>query len=429
MRDLKQLYKYFKKTLFVGLLLMGIAPVFAQQDTTLFYKVEGKIVDSKSGSPVVYASIIILGTNTGTIANMEGEFVFKILTENIGDSIVISSIGYKNKVFSSMQFRSEGHRIQLESAAISLAEVNIRPGNAREILIAAMDNIRDNYSSNPYMVTAFYRESIQRKRKYVAVSEAVLDAYKSPYTGFERDRVKILKARKSSDFQMKDTLALKLQGGPYSMFRLDFVKNPGELLEREILPDYEFKIEGQVIVDNKLAYVISFEQSPEITVPLYEGKFYIEADKLAFLGAEFQINEDLIHKAHEYMVKQKPQGVDVEIKKASYKVSYRFFGGNWHLSYVRAELSMFMRWKKKHFRATYTTTAEMAITDMDTLNITKFKNQNTLGIRDVLIEQVGNFEDPDFWGQYNIIRPEESIQSAIKKMGRKLRRKNKSGSE
>ena len=426
---MKQLHSYFKGFFLSALLLIGIVHVYAQQDTTLFYQLEGKIVDSKSGQPVVYANIIILGTNTGTIANMEGEFVLKIPRENSQDSIVISSIGYKNKIFSAMQFRTENHLIKLKSVTISLAEINIRTGDAREILIAALDNIRDNYSTKPYMVTAFYRESIQRRRKYVAVSEAVLDAYKPAYSGFERDRIKILKARKSSDFQMKDTLALKLQGGPYSMFRLDFVKHPDELLEREVLQYYKFEIDGQVIIDNRLAYVISFEQLPQIMVPLYEGKFYIEVDKLAFLGAEFQINENLIHKANEYMVKQKPPGVEVAINKANYKVSYRFFGGNWHLNYVRTELALFIKWKKKHFRARYTTTAEMVVTDMDTLNITKFKNQNTLGIRDVLIEQVGNFEDSEFWGEYNIIRPEESIQSAIKKMGRKLRRKNKSVSE
>jgi hypothetical protein len=35
---------------------------------------------------------------------------------------------------------------------------------------------------------------------------------------------------------------------------------------------------------------------------------------------------------------------------------------------------------------------------------------------------VGDFEDPGFWGEYNIIRPEESIEEATQKLARKLKR-------
>ena len=38
-----------------------------------------------------------------------------------------------------------------------------------------------------------------------------------------------------------------------------------------------------------------------------------------------------------------------------------------------------------------------------------------------LLQAVG-FSDPDFWGQYNIIEPEKSIESAIRKIQRQLRR-------
>lgn len=68
------------------------------------------------------------------------------------------------------------------------------------------------------------------------INEAVLDTYKASYTNpFDKDRIKILKARKSTDFHKKDTLVLKFMGEPSSIFQLDFVKTPAELLEREIL--------------------------------------------------------------------------------------------------------------------------------------------------------------------------------------------------
>jgi len=414
----------FYYTLFSILILVGSSTSRAQQDSSLFYQVEGRIVDKKTGKPVVFADIIISGTNIGTVANIAGEFTLKIpWTDTVG-SVIISSIGYHNKVISIGRLKTANNLIKLDPAIIALAEIYIHPNDARDLMISALNNIRDNYSPKPSMVTAFYRESIRRKRKYVTVAEAVLDAYKASYTKpQDRDRIKILKARKSTDFQKKDTLALKLLGGPFSMFQLDFVKNPEELLEREILQYYEFEITGQVIFDNRLAYVISFVQRSDIEVPLFEGKFYIETKTLAFLGADYRINEERKHRASEFMVKQKPPGVEVNIEKAYYNIKYRYFNGEWHLSYVRTNLTLFMKWKKMHFGSRYSMVAEMAITDMDTMNITRYKNKNTVSYKDVFIEQVGNFEDPGFWGKYNIIYPEEPIQSAIKRMGRKLRRK------
>ena len=39
----------------------------------------------------------------------------------------------------------------------------------------------------------------------------------------------------------------------------------------------------------------------------------------------------------------------------------------------------------------------------------------------VFEEKVHPFADPDFWGTYNTIKPEESIESAIQKYGVRLK--------
>ena len=49
-------------------------------------------------------------------------------------------------------------------------------------------------------------------------------------------------------------------------------------------------------------------------------------------------------------------------------------------------------------------------------NKTKFKS-NT-----ILADEVSGFRDPDFWGSYNVIEPEKSIQQAIDKIQRQIRR-------
>ena len=42
----------------------------------------------------------------------------------------------------------------------------------------------------------------------------------------------------------------------------------------------------------------------------------------------------------------------------------------------------------------------------------------------ILSNEASGFSDPEFWGQYNIIEPEKSIESAIKKISKQLKRDN-----
>ena len=71
----------------------------------------------------------------------------------------------------------------------------------------------------------------------------------------------------------------------------------------------------------------------------------------------------------------------------------------------------------------------MAVTDWE-VNSTgeKIKNKDKLRPSVIITDAISGFSDPNFWGEYNIIEPEKSIESAIKKIQRQLRRsKSKNG--
>ena len=113
----------------------------------------------------------------------------------------------------------------------------------------------------------------------------------------------------------------------------------------------------------------------------------------------------------------------VDIESANYLVKYRVYEDTWYLSYVRSELNFRCKWKKKLFSSRFGLMTEMAVTDLDRENITKYKYKQATRMSDILSEQVSQFEDPDFWGVDNIIKPDESIEAAIAKLSRKMRRR------
>ena len=64
---------------------------------------------------------------------------------------------------------------------------------------------------------------------------------------------------------------------------------------------------------------------------------------------------------------------------------------------------------------------EMAITNKNPENIQKFALKETSKPRDIFTEQVHFFEDENYWGDYNTIKPDESIEVAIRKLNRQLK--------
>ncbi|QQS51739.1 MAG: carboxypeptidase-like regulatory domain-containing protein [Bacteroidota bacterium] len=396
-----------------------------QNDTSSFVEIEGKIVDSKTAAPIVFASAVVTGTSISTVSNNDGEFILKVPKSKSTGSISFTHLGYENAVVAIAELNGGKNHIKLKAVSVLIDEVVIRKIDPKNLIIAALDKVKDNYNTNPEMQTGFYRETVRQNKKYVAVAEAVVDMYRSGYrTSFDSDRMKIYKGRKSQDVKKMDTLLVKLQGGPRTSLLLDLVKNPGDLLDPEMLDYYEFKLSGIISIDNRETYVVSFDQLPGVEMPLYKGNAYIDAETNAFAGFDFALSERGIKYASEVLVRKKPSDLNVTINNAHYLVRFRKDTESWCLNYVRSELDMTTKWKRNLFKSDYALMLEMAVTDRDLQQIEKFTGKESVKMDDVFTDQVSSFEDPNFWGDYNTIKPDESIEVAIEKLNTKLKRRN-----
>ena len=64
----------------------------------------------------------------------------------------------------------------------------------------------------------------------------------------------------------------------------------------------------------------------------------------------------------------------------------------------------------------------MAVTDFQTNTpIKRIEAKERLKPSIVLADAITGFADPDFWGEYNLIEPDKSIESAINKIKRNLK--------
>jgi hypothetical protein len=394
-----------------------------KNDTTSYTFLTAKIVDEVSKKPIVFASVFKTGTSIGTVTNSDGEFELKIPGKSTDGSLSITHLGYKNLEISIKDVQSKKGAISLTPHAIPIEEVVIQDIDPIALLEKALLKKRDNYSMNPEMQTAFYRETLKQNRNYVAISEAVLDIYNSGYReSFDFDRVKIYKGRKSKNVKKMDTVLVKFQGGPRTAMFLDVVKNPGVILDPEVFEFYKFTLDGIVNVNDRKNYVIAFEQFRMVDYPLYAGKIYIDMESTAITGLKFQLSEKSLKDATRVLVKKKPIGMKMDVLNGNYMVRYREIEGKWVLNYVRSEVAFKSKWAKKLFKSNITAMFEMAITDRDTQNVEKFPYKVTVKFTDVLSDEVDSFQDEDYWGEYNTIKPDESIEVAIMKLNKKLQR-------
>lgn len=222
-----------------------------------------------------------------------------------------------------------------------------------------------NYSVDKNLLTAFYRETVQKRRRYISVSEAVIDVSKTAYSDREpsNDRVQLQKGRRLLSPKTSDTLAVKVVGGPNLSIYLDIVKNGDALLSMENLNYYDFHIEEPVNLDNRMQYVVSFRPRVSLMYALFYGKLYIDFEKLAFTRAEFSLDMQNRVKAVEAILHKKPLGLRFRPQEVSYLVTYKEQNGKTYLNYIRNEIRFKCDWKKRLFSSSYTVFSEMVVTD------------------------------------------------------------------
>ena len=418
------LYVLLISLLPIPAIALNYLPIAKNGESENFIEYKGKIVDRKTGTSLAFASLTIVGINISTISNSEGEFSLKIPTELVDPKVSVSFIGYKNKLVSLKDLKPEKTRIEMEPTQVELPELNVISKDAEALIKAVLDKRGENYFNIPTLMTAFYRETIKKGRTYVSLSEAVVEINKQPYTSSKPDAVKLYKARKKADYSKLDTLSFKLQGGPFNSLYLDIMKNPDYIFTDDMLSAYEFTFDRSTHADDKLMYVLDFQQRVSKIEPLYYGKLYIDAQSLALKSAVFSLNIKDKDAASRMFIMKKPFNARVYPTETKYRIDYLEKDGKWYYSYSRIELGLKVIWKKKLFNTNYFSTVEMAVTDWGKGSENKsidFKEKLKPSV--IISDEASGFTDHQFWGEYNVIEPEKSIDSAIKKIQKQLEKK------
>ena len=287
----------------------------------------------------------------------------------------------------------------------------------------AYSRIPNNYPSGTEYHDCFYRETIRKRQRYIDISEAVTLLQKRSYSNLDTwgDRVAVRVGRRLVSPKRSDTLGVQVLGGPVQAAVLDVVKCRDFLLSPEEIGKYELEMLNPVLVDGRMQYQIRISPRAVLSeYPLYHGLIYIDRESLAFTRMELSLDMSDREKATRIMLVKKPPRLRFIPEEQTLVISYVTdpADGLYRLRYLRTSFRFRCDWKKRLFSTAFTVVNEMVVTHRrDTGSAIprkeSFPETASLG------EKMGFFEDPDFWKDYNIIEPSESLEHAISRLKKK----------
>lgn len=392
-------------------LLFQLMFVVAVQAWTQRTVVSGTVVHATTNEPVAGASVTV--NNLSVVTNEDGFFTLK--SEREAETITVSHVGYR---LQQVKLTGQPLKIRLQPATIQLQEVLVTANDPRELVSRAIDKIPNNYSQRPELHRCFYREKAMKRQHYVSVAEGVIDMYKTGYQrDVSRDKVAIRKGRRLMSPKQKDTLGVKVLGGPVTSIELDLVKNTEFLFNGKELDHYDLQMESPTVIGGRRQFVVSFRPRTLLPYALFFGKLYIDQETLAFTRAELSLDMSDREKATRVMLVKKPVGVRFRPRELSMVVDYRLGAdGLTRISFLSTTFRFNCDWKRRLFATSFAAFCEMAVTSTTADDVKPISGRESFDQRDAFFDKVDYFRDPDFWEDYNIIEPSESLDKAVDRL-------------
>lgn len=317
--------------------------------------VSGTVSDSKTGEPVPFASITLKHQLVGTNANENGDFNFYFSDESGNDTIVISCLGYKSKVFGTASIVTPLN-IKLEAYSVALPEVVIRALSPTDYIRMAMRKVKENYPQKPFQSQAYYREQLNENNVLINQTECVFKTYYPNYQDTiknqhqlllykkadagqiafmreeaeKRKKKKIKKAKRAGKEppSIENADAIKIAfGGPETILSMDFIREQEPFLDTLQFRKFNYSFAGYSTYQGKELMIISFEARQRIEHLKPVGKIYLDLQSLAIASIEYKADFEipLLYRPLLFLY-----GLSIDDATFEKKLQYHELKGKWY---------------------------------------------------------------------------------------------------
>ena len=266
------------------LICLGTVCVFSAQAELA---IDGVITDAETGEPLPLASVQILGSYEGTIANQNGAYV--LVVRDVPATLRVSYIGYESVEITIEDATPSQQNVALHPVPIGMDELvvtaeDMGPGIMRKVIAQKKTWWKD---LSTFQVRAYSRFTYRNEIEIVGVVESLSDAYWDRERGW-REVVKDKRETQNIDwdFALPAAAAVNLYDDEieFGGHHLLGVTHP------DALTHYDFKLVGRRFLDQKVIYDIDVTPKSKLT-SAFTGQVSVVDSVYAMIEAELTPNQ------------------------------------------------------------------------------------------------------------------------------------------
>ncbi|MEM8894490.1 MAG: carboxypeptidase-like regulatory domain-containing protein [Bacteroidota bacterium] len=382
-------------TLCIFFLSVCMTSAFAQEVTIV-----GKVIDAQSKEPLAFATITNSDGSQGAVSNFLGEFSLTLPESSKDQSLITSMLGYQ-VANTSLKSVSDplALTIELEQRIILLPEVRISVEQltALEVVERAIDNIKVNYPTQPYLLEGFTRSHKRECGEYIDLYEAAFELYGLGYQKKSPERIYIQSSRQSNPTAEYRSHVLRNNRNLFiSMGHInDVLYRRGSL--KTVNNEYEIK--NYTMIDDRLVYIIETKHSKYVTHELFidAQSFAVLKTKMTMTTPEGEDRNLLLNKGNSN------DSLDFKVTEISKTIQFEKNGERYFSKYmdwlVEGELT---DKATKEFVCDWGFRFETMFDEVAYENVTKPSNERLMRPRGRRDPEPTAY-DPEFWMTYPML--------------------------
>ena len=104
----------------------------------------------------------------------------------------------------------------------------------------------------------------------------------------------------------------------------------------------------------------------------------------------------------------------------NFLITYRQQGKETCLNYIRNEIRFKCDWKRRLFSSSYSARSEMVVVEREEYPERVIARRDAFKSKQIFYDVVKEYWNEDYWKDYYIIEPTESLENAVKKLRKQL---------
>lgn len=392
-------------------------PVLAQED---FITIQGRVSDADTKKGIPFVNLQLQKTGAGTATNSSGEFILKIRSSEIEDTLLVSCIGYR-QLKTKRQITARMLNIELQPAVVELVAVTVNSQTGLDILKDALNRIPQNYDTATVQFTAFYREQVSLGDFELNFNESVLDIYR-PFKTEKKlnDQIRILKGRKKSiNYGNEGQLYYWINGisngarGSLSEDLIKYQKAKNSPFNPDNYRYYDYDYIETIKEGDRNVIVLDILPKQRSRKGYLRTKVFLDEKSLAFIRYNFELTPQgrrmvsRKDKGVAYAIMSKVVHATMEYHKFQYTIAYNQHGGKWYLNRVTRHWEILVDSKKRNWEdKVWRADTDLIMTDLQTENLQPITIGDIGQKENSMQSFIGSDFDEKFWENYNIMKSE-----------------------